>query len=174
MNFLDPESVLREFGLYGALDVADFGAGAGHVSLAAAKRLEDGRLFAVDIEKEMLRRLVAEAGQQGMRNLHGVWGDAASHKGVPLADETLDRALVINMLHAAHDRDALVKEAHRLLRPDGLVLLVDWHKDAAFGPHDHHRVTPEVALAIFRRHGFEKERDIRAGDFHYGMIFKKK
>lgn len=174
MKFLDPESVLREFGLYGALDVADFGAGAGHISLVAAKRLEDGRLFAVDIEKDMLRRLVSEAGHSGLRNLHSVWGDVASHKGVPLADETLDRVLVISTLHAAHDRDALIKEAHRLLRPEGLVLLVDWHTDADFGPHEHHRVAPDVALSLFRRHGFEKERDVNAGDFHYGMILRKK
>ena len=65
VKFLDPHDALKQFGVYGTQDVADIGTGSGHFALHAAKRLDGGRLFAVDIEKEMLSRLVAEARHAG-------------------------------------------------------------------------------------------------------------
>ena len=171
MQFLDPEDALRQFGLYGAVDAADIGSGAGHFSLAAARRLEGGRLFAVDVEKDMLARLVSEARERGLDNVHPIWGDAATHAGVPLSDASLDRAIVANTLFAVHDRDGLVREVRRMIKPGGKVLVVDWVEDVAGGPHPHHRVTPDTVLGLFRKHGFEKTGDIDAGSHHYGMIF---
>ncbi len=170
MKFLDPKDALKQFGVYGTQHVVDLGAGAGHFSLAAASRLEGGRLFAVDIEKEMLSRLVAEAHAGGLHNIHTLWGDISRLTGVPLAGETIDRAIATNVLYQVDDRNAFVEEVKRLLRPGGKVLLIEWKESAQGGPHQKHKVAEEVALALFRRHGFEKERDIDAGDMHYGMI----
>ena len=170
MKFLNPEEVLREFGVYGTQDVGDLGAGSGHFSLAAAKRLDGGRLFAVDIEKEMLSRLVAEATERGLGNVHSIWGDVSTHRGVPLAEASLDRAIVSNVLFQAHDRDAFAAEVKRLLKPGGKALVIDWTEESAFGPHRHHRLSEDAALSLFVRHGFEKERNVDAGDHHYGII----
>lgn len=170
MKFLTPEAVLREFGLYGTLDVGDFGAGAGHFSLAAAKRLEGGRLFAIDIEKEMLGRIISDARDRGLSNVHSIWGDVASHRGVPLADASLDRVLLTNMLSFVHDRDATVREVKRVLRPGGRVLVVDWHDTSAGGPHRHQKLTKDAAESLLSRHGFVKHGEVEAGDHHYGII----
>ena len=170
MKFLDPEAVLREFGIYGVQDVGDLGAGSGHFSLAAARRLDGGRLFAVDIERDMLARMVSEARERGLANVHPIWGDLAAHRGVPLSEAALDRAIVSNVLFQAHDREAVVAEVKRLLRPGGKALVIDWREDSAFGPHRHHRLDEAAALALFARHGFSKERSVDAGDHHYGMI----
>lgn len=171
MKFLDPLDALKQFGVYGAQDVADLGSGAGHFALAAAGRLEGGRLFAIDVEKEMLSRLVSEARSAGLSNVHALWGDLARLSGVPLADEAVDRAIAANVLFQVHDRDLFVQEVKRLLKPGGKVLLIDWRVDHGYGPDQTQKVTEEVALTLFRRHGFEKERDIEVGDLHYGMIF---
>jgi ubiquinone/menaquinone biosynthesis C-methylase UbiE len=170
VKFLHPEEALRQFGVYGAQDVADFGAGAGHFSLSAAKRLEGGRLYAIDVEKEMLARLVSEAKSRGMKNLHGIRGDLSRVRGVPMADETLDKAIATNILFQIDDRDAFASEVKRLLKPQGKILIVDWTDTHAFGPHHAHKVSADTALALFKRHGFTKECDIDAGDCHYGMI----
>ncbi len=172
MNFLNPEDALKQFGIYGAQDVADIGSGAGHFSLAAAKRLEGGRLFAIDIQKDMLTRLDSLASDASIKNIHTIWGDAGVYKGVPLADGSLDRAMVVNILHSAEDRDVLAKEVRRLVKSDGKVLLIDWHDTAHMGPHPRHRIDEATALGFFTRHGFEKEKDIDAGGYHYGMILK--
>lgn len=170
MAFLDPNHVLKQFGIYGAQDVADFGVGGGHISLAAAKRLEGGKLYAVDLEKEILARLVAEAQLRGHTNVHPLWGDFSEPRGVPLKDESLDRIIIANTIHGIDDRNGMILEAKRLLRPNGKILLVEWRDDAIGGPHSKHKVPEDVALSIFGRHGFKKESDVDAGEYHYGII----
>ena len=170
MDSLDPVKVLQEFGVFGTEHVADLGAGAGHFSLEAARRLDGGRIIAIDIEKEMLSRLVAEARERGHEHLHTVWGDLATIGGVPIANESFDKAIAVSVLFQVDDRDAFVQETKRLIRPGGKLLLIDWKEGTTFGPHHEHRVTEVEALTLFRRHGFEKERDVTAGDYHYGMI----
>jgi len=170
VKILDPKEVLRQFGLYGAQDVADLGSGTGHFSIAAAERLEGGRLFAVDVEREMLNRLVDEAHRKGLINVHALHGDMARLSGVPLGDASMDRAIATSVLFQVDDRDAFVQEIKRIVKPGGKVLLVDWREDHSFGPHHTHKVAPDAALALFSRHGFTKESDVDAGDLHYGMI----
>lgn len=170
MKFLNPREALKQFGLYGAEDVADLGSGAGHFSLAAAERLEGGRLFLVDIDKDMLARTLGDLREKGHTHVHSIWGDLAKHKGVPLADESLDKAIAVNILFAIDDRDAFVREIKRLLKPGGKVLLVDWHHGHNHGPLRHHKLSADEAHTLFKRHGFSKQKDIEAGDYHYGMI----
>ncbi len=170
MAFLDPNHVLKQFGVYGAQDVADFGVGGGHIALTAARRLEGGTLFAVDLEKEILSRLVAEAHLRGHKNIHPIWGDFSRPKGVPLKDESLDRIIIANTIHGIDDRNGMILEAKRLLRPDGKILLIEWHEGVQGGPHPKHKINEDVAVSLFGRHGFKKECDIDAGECHYGMI----
>ncbi len=170
MAFLDPNHVLKQFGVYGAQDVADFGVGGGHITLAAAKRLEGGNVYAVDLEKEILSRLVAEAKLRGHANIHPLWGDFSQSRGVPLKDESLDRIIIANCIHGIDDRNGMILEAKRLLRPHGKVLLIEWQDNAQGGPHPKHKVNEDVALSLFGRHGFKKESTIDAGEYHYGMI----
>lgn len=170
MNFLDPAKVLQEFGVYGTQDVADFGAGAGHFSLEAASRLDGGRLFAIDIEKDMLSRLVTEARLRNFDHVHSIWADLAQIGGVPIADESFDKAIAVSVLYEVDDKDAFVQEAKRLVRPGGKILLIDWKDDSIFGPHKERRISESNALSLFKKHGFEKEKNIDAGSYHYGMI----
>lgn len=171
MRFLDPRDVLKQFGVYGTERVADLGAGSGHFSLNAALRLDGGALFAVDADTEMLKRLSGEANEKGCENIHCVAGDLACVGGVPLSDELLDKAIASNVLFQVHDRDAFVKEAKRLLRPEGELLVVEWKEDAPLGPHPRHRVSLDSIMSLFKKHGFRKKKDVDAGDYHYGIIF---
>lgn len=171
MKILNPHDVLKEFGVYGAEDVADVGSGYGHFSLAAAKRLEGGRVFAVDIERDLLQRLVNEAALRGVSNIHILHGDATRSAGIPLGEAAVDKAIAASVLFQAHDRDALVREIARIVRPGGKVLLVEWKEDHGFGPHHTHKISESDARALFARHGFSAERMVDAGDLHYGMIF---
>ena len=170
MDFLDPVKVLQEFGVFGTQDVADFGSGAGHFSLEAARRLDGGRLFAIDIEKEMLSRLVSEARERNHDHVHAVWGDLATIGGIPMANDSFDKVIAVSVLFQVDDRDAFVQETKRLVRPGGKVLLIDWKEGVNFGPHHEHRISENEALSLFKKYGFEKEKDVNAGDYHYGMI----
>ncbi len=171
MRFLDPHAVLRDIGAYGTQHIVDLGSGAGHVALAAARRLDGGRLYAIDLDRGMLERLAAEAARAGLSNLHALEGDIARLGGVPLAAGIADRVIAANVLWAARDRDALAREALRLLKPGGSALVVEWRGDVPGGPHPNHKLRPEEAIAIFERNGFRRDRDVDVGDIQYGMLF---
>jgi len=171
VKILNPHDVLKEFGVYGAEDVADVGTGYGHFALAAAKRLDGGRLFAIDVERDMLKRLVDEATRMGIGNLHALCGDAARLSGIPLGDAAVDKAIAASVLFQIHDRDAFVQELKRIVRPGGKVLLVDWKGGHNDGAHHAHKVGEDATRALFARHGFALERGVETGDLHYGMIF---
>ncbi len=170
MNFLDPHDALKQFQIYGTQDVADFGAGAGHFAFAAARRLDGGRLFAIDLEKEMLTRLVAEAKLLGHTNIFPIWADAAKPKSIPLADASLDAIIIANVLNQVDDRNGLIDEAKRLLKPDGKILFIEWKDSQKGGPHGKHKVPEHIALSLFNKHGFGMDRYIDAGEYHYGII----
>lgn len=172
MKFLDPQDALKQFGVYGTEDVADFGAGAGHFALAAARRLDGGRLFAIDMEKELLTRLAEEARLLGAANVHTIWGDVSQPRGVPLGPDSVDKVIAANILYLVADRNGFVEEVKRLLRPGGKVLLIEWKNEKEGGPHAKHKIAEDAALALFYRHGFVKERDIDAGEYHYGIILR--
>jgi SAM-dependent methyltransferase len=53
---------------------------------------------------------------------------AIRDNAVPLGDASIDRILAINLLHEVRDENALA-EMHRLLSPDGFLLVVDWGRE---------------------------------------------
>lgn len=173
MIFLDPRHVVRQFGVYGRDEVADFGAGSGYLSLAAAERLDGGKLYAIDVDKEILARLAADAQHLGHDHVHTLAGDIACIGGVPLKENSVDKVIASNVLFQVDDRDAFIQEIDRVLRDEGKVLVIDWSDNHNLGPRDSHKVSRDDIVDHFTRHGFTCEKDIDAGECHYGMILSR-
>jgi 23S rRNA (guanine745-N1)-methyltransferase len=93
----------------------DLGCGEGYFTRAMAECLLDANLYGVDIAKEGIRMAAKAASGQGARG-ESVYM-VASAFAVPLVDQSMD---VITRIYAPSD-DA---ELHRLLRPDGLLVIV--------------------------------------------------
>ena len=174
--FSDPQKNLEQFDLMPSMTVADFGAGSGHFALRAARMVgHSGRVYAIDVQKQVLANLANEARLAHIKHLDTIWADLEKPHSSHLRAHTIDRALVVNVLFQLTHKDALVEEIARVLRPHGKVLVIDWD-DATmkFGP-DRNSVVPHTAArALFEKHGFEYERMINAGAHHYGMIFSRK
>ena len=75
--FSDPENNIQQFALEPGMSVADLGSGAGFYALAAAKAVQNGngKVYAIDVQKELLDRTAHEASQRGLSNVQIVWGD---------------------------------------------------------------------------------------------------
>jgi len=129
--------------LTGGETVLDYGAGTGRVALAAATRLPHGRVIAVDESPEMVERLVARVA--AVANVSAV---AISDNVVDLPDGSVDRMLVVNVLHEVRGESALA-EMRRLLAPDGMLLIADWDRERPSepGPPAHLRYTRLEAIA---------------------------
>lgn len=175
MSFANPDLALREFNLHAGEEVADFGSGAGAYAFAAAKAVgRDGRVYAVEIQKEILERITREANKSGLRNIHPIWGDIEIAGGVKLSPHSVDKVLIANVLFQADDKVGLAREAARILRPGGRVLVVDWSASyGGIGPTEKQVVSLASAEEIFKQAGFSKIKDFSTGDYHYALILAK-
>ncbi|MFZ5929096.1 MAG: ArsR/SmtB family transcription factor [Acidobacteriota bacterium] len=106
--------------LLGPVEAADLGAGEGAVAFLLARRAK--RVYAVDSSPQMVeygRRLAAE---RGVKNVEYRLGDLES---LPLEDGSVDVAFLSQSLHHAQHPERAVKEAHRILRRGGRVVILD-------------------------------------------------
>ena len=103
-----------------AVDVADLGCGEGYLTLEAARWAR--RVIAIDQSKDVLARAKAVADRRKLKNITWKRGDLEK---LPVADKSIDIALLSQALHHAEHPERALAEAHRILRPGGRLLVLD-------------------------------------------------
>ncbi len=184
-RFAHPERSVSAFGIKPGMQAADFGSGSGAYALAIAEALGSrGRVYAIDVQRDLLRRTKQEAMHRGYGNVEVIWGDVEMPGGTKLADGALDLVLISNLLFQLADKAPALAEAHRILKPGGRLVIIDWtdalampgagqNKTVRFGPHRKSIVAKEEAHALVAEAGFELVREFPAGVHHWGLILKK-
>ena len=172
-SFADPKSNILQMGLHEGMKVGDFGAGSGHYALAAASIVgSTGRVYAVDVQEELLAPLQREAAARKLRNIETIWGDIERPAGTLLRDHALDAVILSNILVQLDDAKAALKEVKRVLKPGGKLLVVDWAGDyEGMGPAKERIVTEHTAEELCITGGFHKAKSFRAGPHHYSVLF---
>jgi ubiquinone/menaquinone biosynthesis C-methylase UbiE len=173
--FADPKKNIEQLRLSPGALVADFGSGSGHYAFALRDRVgPSGKIFAVDIQKDLLISLKNEAGKKHVSNIEVVWGDVEKNGGSRIKDGVLDAVVISNLIFQVEDKGAVAKEASRVVKTGGALLAIDWSDSfAGLGPAPEAVVTKAKAIEIFEKAGFLFEREIDAGAHHYGIILKK-
>jgi SAM-dependent methyltransferase len=145
-----PEQVLDELSLERTARVADLGAGTGYFSVRIAKRVPEGKVFAIDIEPDMIRYLRERARRE---NLHALVPVLASAE-TPNLPEPVDVVLVVDTYHHIDHRIAYFATLRASLRPGGRLAIVDFKADSPNGPPLDHRISPEKATAELDAAGY--------------------
>jgi SAM-dependent methyltransferase len=113
------------------LRVADLGCGEGYLTLESSRWAS--KVYAIDRSKAVLDRARELAARRKVANV--VWKKGELEK-LPLADETVDVALLSQALHHAKDPAAALREAVRILVPGGRVLVLDLRQHEESWVHD--------------------------------------
>jgi SAM-dependent methyltransferase len=71
------------------------------------------------------------------------------------------------------DKKKVYEEVKRILKPEGKVIIVDWKKDANFGPPKSVRMSKEDYVHFFSP-DFELEKEFEVGPYHFGLVLKRK
>jgi len=174
--FSDPKKNIEQFALLPGMRVADLGSGSGFYCLAAARAVTDsGRVYGIDLQKDLLTRLKNNAQKEGILNIEVIWGDVEVVGGTKLGDHLLDAVIISNLLFQVKNKAEVVKEAKRILKPQGRVLMVDWSESfGGLGPRPEDVVTADAVKKLFADEGFGFDKEINAGAHHYGLVFKRK
>lgn len=174
-EILNPEKLLKLAGLEYGWRVADLGCGAGFNALQAARMVGDkGQVYAVDVLKSALPAVESKARLDGLTNLKTVWSNLEIVGATKIPEGTLDLGLVINVLYQSKKHREIFREARRLIKDSGKMLVIDWKKEGSpFGPPMTERVDHEKVKLDAQEAGFIFEKEITPGPYHFGLIFKK-
>jgi ArsR family transcriptional regulator len=107
------------------LEVADLGCGEGYLTIEAARWAR--HVIAIDRSREALARGRDLAKRRKLTNITWKRGDI---ERVPVADRSVDVALLSQALHHAERPDRALAEAQRILKPGGRVLLLELREHA--------------------------------------------
>ena len=133
-----PDEVVDALHLDRASSVADVGAGTGYFAARIAKRIPDGKVFAADVEPDMVRYLGERAGREHLANLVPVQASADA-SNLP---EPVDLILVVDTYHHIGHRIAYFAKLKSSLRPGGRLAIIDFKADSPIGPPVEHRISP--------------------------------
>ncbi len=152
--WLPPAEVVASLLLEPTDVIADLGAGTGYFSLAMAAEATQGRIYAVDAQKEMLDLIEDKLSGQQASNVHLVHADA--HK-TGLADGSCSLVFMANVWHEFDDRSAVLHESLRILTRLGRIAILDWRPDVEreAGPPLDHRIDSKTAMAELAAAGLQ-------------------
>ncbi|MFA6503073.1 MAG: methyltransferase domain-containing protein [Candidatus Paceibacterota bacterium] len=173
VNFSSPHEAVLQLGLREGMRVGDFGAGSGHYSRAAAAAVgHSGKVYAVDVQEDLLKHIKLNTHERHERVIETVWGDIEKLGGSHLRDASLDAAILTNTLFQVEHRTVLLEELKRVLKHGAKLLVVDWAGSyGGMGPTPDRVVSERIAEELFINGGFHKVKSFRSGPHHYGIIF---
>jgi ubiquinone/menaquinone biosynthesis C-methylase UbiE len=171
--FFDPSQALNLLGInHHVVDVADFGCGYGTFTIPAAIIIS-GKIYAFDIEPEMIKAVVWKAKALNLSNVKAILRDFMS-KGSGLKDNSIDYVFLFNILHGEKP-EQILKESYRILKLGGKVGIIHWNYDATTprGPPMNIRPRPEQCKRWAESVGFIFEQKFDLKPYHYGLVLKK-
>ena len=164
-----PDEVVDALHLDRASSVADVGAGTGYFAARIAKRIPDCKVFAADVEPDMVRYLGERAGREHLVEPCACARASADASNLP---EPVDLILVVDTYHHIGHRIAYFAKLKSSLRPGGRLAIIDFKADSPIGPPVEHRISPEKVTEELAAAGYTP---VESHDFlprQYVLVFK--
>jgi len=122
---------LRKIGVKESYVLVDFGCNVGHYAIPAAKVIGDkGKVYAVDKDGEVLRKLIQTTDAEKLKNIVPI--KTTGELKIDLENESVDIVLLYDILHyfTIQERTTLYKEVYRILKVNGLLSVYPKHNSS--------------------------------------------
>ena len=165
---LPPDKILKTIGLGSGGTFVDIGCGTGLFALPAAKVVGPrGKVFGLDISRDMLDDLSRSAAGLGLKNIE-----------TRLAAETESRLprgasvyFMANVFHELSDRAAYLRNIRKSMGPGSRLVIIDYLKKRTLhGPPLGERVSMATAKSLLTAHGLILRKAWRVNEEEYGLI----
>jgi SAM-dependent methyltransferase len=136
--------------------VADIGAGTGYFSIPIARRVPEGRVFAVDIQQEMLDIIEARKREGAPENIETILG-SITDPGLP--DAGVDLILIVDAYHEFSHPYEMGLAMAKALKPGGKLVLIEYRAEDPSVPIKRlHKMSEEQAIKEMNALGLVHER----------------
>jgi ubiquinone/menaquinone biosynthesis C-methylase UbiE len=150
-----PEVVISAMALKEGMNVAEIGAGTGFFSRRIGKVVGPaGKVYAEDIQPQMLELLKQYTDKEGVRNIVPILGTETDPK---LPAHGIDRILLVDVYHEFQQPEPMLAHIRDSLAPGGTVILVEYRLEGGTAAHINikHRMSVEQVLSEWNAGGFE-------------------
>jgi ubiquinone/menaquinone biosynthesis C-methylase UbiE len=168
-----PDLIIRTMGLENGNVVADLGAGTGYFTRPLARAVAPfGRVYAVDIQPEMISLLKQNVEKAGIKNVLPVLGAADDPK---LPKEAMDWILLVDVYHELQQPRAMLARMREALKPSGRIALVEYRLEGLTASHvrPEHRMSVKQILAEWEPSGFRLVKTYEFLPSQHFLVFEK-
>jgi ubiquinone/menaquinone biosynthesis C-methylase UbiE len=166
----EPDRAIAALALAPGSTVADVGAGSGYMTVRLAAAVgPSGRVYATDVQPEMISRLTARLDAAKIRNVTTILGTPDDPR---LPDRTLDLVLMVDVYHELAAPQRMLQRLKRALRPGGRLVLVEYRKeDPSIPIREEHKMTVAEAKAEVEAEGYRLSSVIETLPRQHILIF---
>jgi ubiquinone/menaquinone biosynthesis C-methylase UbiE len=167
-----PETAIDKIGIKPGMVVADVGAGVGYFTVRLAKRVgPTGKIFAVDVQPEMLSTLRQRAAEAKLTNIQPI---LSSESDPRLAENCCDVILMVDVYHEFSQPQAMLQKLRRALKSDGRLVLLEYRKEDPHIPiRSEHKMSVAEAKAEVEAEGYKLDEVLKDLPRQHILIFRK-
>lgn len=168
----NPDLAVSLLGLKPGMTVADIGAGVGYYSIRfAAKVGPSGKVFATDLQPEMLRLLRKRLERDKIANIEPVLGSETESK---LPDRSVDMVVLVDVYHEFSEPRKMLASIRQALKPDGRLVLLEFRKEDPKVPiREEHKMSVAVVKQELAADGFKLDKLVTDLPWQHIFFFKK-
>ena len=167
-----PDQALDALGIRAGMVVADVGAGTGYMSLRMARRVgPTGKVYANDLQPEMLLKLHTKSQREKLSNVETVQGTESDPK---LPPNTMDLVLLVDVYHEFSQPQAMLDKIRESLKPDGRLVLLEYRKEDPKVPiRPEHKMSVAEVKTEVEAEGYKLDQVIEKLPRQHIIIFRK-
>jgi ubiquinone/menaquinone biosynthesis C-methylase UbiE len=163
--------LLKNLAVKPGMVVADIGAGSGYHSALLSKMVGTGKVFAVDVEPEMIAYLNARIKQEKLTRIVPV---LSTEQKVSLPENTIDMMLLVDVYHEFSFPYEMALSMRAALKPGGKLVLVEFRAEDPTVPiKTIHKMSEAQAIKEFKAAGFAFDKNIDNLPWQHCMVFIK-
>jgi len=151
--------------------IADIGAGSGYHVFKMAPLAKDGKIYAVDIQPEMLAAIKEKKKEREINNIKLVKGSEQSSN---LSENSIDKVLMVDVYHEFNFPYEVMKTVVEALKPNGEIFLIEYRAEDDNVPiKPLHKMTEKQAVKEMTALGLKLKKNIDNLPWQHCMVFVK-
>jgi ubiquinone/menaquinone biosynthesis C-methylase UbiE len=151
--------------------IADVGAGTGYYTFKLAPKVPQGKVYAVEIQDELIAELHKRKTQQNIKNIEVIKGSTMSPN---LPDNSLDLVIMVDVYHELEYPVEVLRSIRQSLKPGGQILLIEYKgEDPAVAIKPLHKTTVAQLKKELGANGFKLSYNGQFMPIQHFLLFKK-